>query len=189
MPRTLLTLTRAGPPGTSLMDAERTELMVRLLTRHQDDLFRYAFSLLPHEEDARDALQETNLALCRKFAEYDRNQPFLAWACGFAYLECLKQRSRSRRGALLFDDELMARLAEERAALEPKLAARLQALELCLEELPPASRELVRLRYVGKVGTDELVKRSGVSRRTMFRRLDEIRGALHECIGRRTPAM
>src|SRR4051794_38176508 len=44
------------------------ERLVRLLIRHQDELFRYIFSLLPHREDARDALQETCVALYRKFA-------------------------------------------------------------------------------------------------------------------------
>ena len=51
------------------MDPERAELLVRLLSRHQEELFRYIFALLPHEEDARDVLQETSVALCRKFAE------------------------------------------------------------------------------------------------------------------------
>ena len=70
----------------------RTELMVRLLSLHQGDLFRYVFALLPHEEDARDVLQETSVALCRKFADYDPDRPFLAWAFRFAHLEVLKQR-------------------------------------------------------------------------------------------------
>ena len=66
------------------MEAERTELLVRLLSRYQEDLFRYIFTLLPHEEDARDVLQETSVALYRKFAEYDPATPFLAWAYRFA---------------------------------------------------------------------------------------------------------
>src|SRR5437660_12769380 len=67
------------PRGASL-EEERTELLVRLLSRHQEALFRYIFALLPHPEDARDALQETCVALCRKFADYDSQKPFLAWA-------------------------------------------------------------------------------------------------------------
>ena len=72
------------------MEEARTEEMVRLLAKHQDDLFRYIFALLPHEEDARDALQETSVALFRKWSEYDPEKPFLAWAYGFAVLEVLK---------------------------------------------------------------------------------------------------
>jgi len=167
------------------MAPSRIEQLALLLTRHQGDLFRYIFALLPNEEDARDALQETNLNICRKFDSYDSLQPFLPWAFGFAYLECLKQRTRSRRGATLFDDQLIGQLASDRAALEPELATRLQALEACLESLPPPSRELVRLRYQENIKSDEMVKRVGVSRRTLFRRLDLLRETLHDCISRR----
>ena len=54
-------------------------------------MFRFILSMHPNEEDARDILQETSVALCRKIEEYDPDQPFLPWAFGFAYLEVLKQ--------------------------------------------------------------------------------------------------
>src|SRR5262245_44824362 len=167
------------------MEGESVELLVRLLTRHQEDLFRYIFALLPHEEDARDVLQETSVALYRKLDSYDPTKPFLAWAFRFAYLEVLKHRERSQRSRL-FSRELIERLAAEREPLEPVLQLRLQALEACLGELPTADRELVRRRYQGKAGAEELMRESGSSRRTLFRKLDRIRKALFECISRRT---
>ena len=170
------------------MEAARTELLVRLLSRHQDDLFRYIFALLPHEEDARDVLQETCVSLYRKFADYDPGKPFLAWAFGFAHLEVLKQRERNQRGGHLLSPELVERLAEERAQHEPVLQARLQALDRCLEELSPEDQELVRQRYQGKTRAEELVRHFGTSRRTLFRRLDRIRRLLFDCISRRLAA-
>jgi RNA polymerase sigma-70 factor (ECF subfamily) len=167
---------------------ERTELLVRLLSRHQEDLFRYIFALLPHEEDARDVLQETSVALYRKLAEYDPAKPFLPWAYRFAHLEVLKQRERNQRGSRLLNPELLARLAREREEQEPALQMRLQALEHCLEELPPEDRALLRERYQEKTRTEELVRRSGASRRTLFRLLDRIRRLLLDCISRRTAA-
>jgi RNA polymerase sigma-70 factor (ECF subfamily) len=170
------------------MEADRTELLVRLLSRHQEELFRYIFALLPHEEDARDVLQETSVALFRKFEEYDLAKPFLAWAYRFAYLEVLKQRQRSRRGARLLNLDLIARLAREREQQESVLHARLQALEHCLEGLPPADQKLIRQRYQGQAATDDLVRQLGASRRTLFRELDRIRRVLHDCINRRLAA-
>jgi RNA polymerase sigma-70 factor (ECF subfamily) len=168
------------------VEEARTELLVRLLSRHQDDLFRYIFALLPHEEDARDALQETSVALYRKFAEYDAARPFLPWAYRFAYLEVLKQRERNQRGARLLNPDLLERLAHEREQHEPVLQVRLRALEQCLDELSAADRALIRQRYQEKAPTDELVRQSGASRRTLFRLLDRIRRLLFECISRRT---
>jgi RNA polymerase sigma-70 factor (ECF subfamily) len=170
------------------VEAARAELLVRLLSRHQDELFRYIFALLPHEEDARDVLQETSVALYRKFAEYDPDKPFLAWAYRFAYLEVLKQRERNQRGTRYLSRELVECLARQREQHEPVLQARLQALERCLEELPPAERELIRQRYQGQLKADELMRLAGTSRRTLFRNLDRIRRLLFDCISRRVAA-
>ncbi len=171
-----------------MQEAARAELLVRLLARHQAELFRYIFALLPHAEDARDVLQETSVALFRKAGEYDPDKPFLAWAYGFALLEVLKHRKRVRRGGRHLADALVERLARERQESEPFLHNRLAALEHCLKELPPADRELIRERYELRTSIDELVRRFGPSRRTLFRNLDRIRRLLFECINRRTAA-
>jgi RNA polymerase sigma-70 factor (ECF subfamily) len=168
------------------VETSRTELLVRLLSKHQEELFRYIFALLPHEEDARDVLQETSVALYCKFAEYDADKPFLAWAYRFAYLEVLKQRERNQRGTRHLNRDLIERLAREREQLEPLLQARLLALEQCLAELSLEDRELIRQRYQCKAGTEELLRQCGASRRTLFRRLDRIRRVLCACINGRT---
>jgi RNA polymerase sigma-70 factor (ECF subfamily) len=174
--------------GVVPVGPERTELLIRLLSRHQEELFRYIFALLPSEEDARDVLQETCVALCRKFADYDPHKPFLAWAYGFAHLEVLKQRQRNQRRACLLSPELIDCLAREREPHEPVLQARLLALEHCLEELSPADQELIGRRYAGGTRAEDLMRQFATSRRTLFRKLDRIRRALFECISRRVEA-
>jgi RNA polymerase sigma-70 factor (ECF subfamily) len=180
--------TRFVDRGGAPVEAGNGELLIRLLSRHQEDLFRYIFALMPHEEDARDVLQETSVALYRKFAEYDPAKPFLAWAYRFAYLEVLKQRERNQRGNRHLNPDLIERLAREREPYEPVLQARLQALEHCLDELAPADQDLIRQRYQHKAPTEDLVKQFGTSRRTLFRKLDRIRRLLFDCINRRVAA-
>jgi RNA polymerase sigma-70 factor (ECF subfamily) len=164
------------------------ELLIRLLSRHQEELFRYIFALLPHEEDARDVLQETSVALFRKVTEYDPAKPFLAWAYRFAYLEVLKQRERNQRAARYLNRDILERLAREREQHEPILRERLQALEQCLQQLPPPDQALIRHRYQGKVEAEELARQLGTSRRTLFRELERIRRVLSSCINRRLAA-
>jgi RNA polymerase sigma-70 factor (ECF subfamily) len=161
-------------------------LLVRLLAEHQDDLFRYIFALLPHEEDARDVLQETSLALCRKFDDYDPAKPFLAWAFGFAHVEVMKQRERNERGTRFLKREVLDHLMQERAEQEDDLQERLLALEHCLDKLAPADRALIRQRYQGKVKIEVLIRQHGTSRRTLFRQLERIRSLLFDCINRRS---
>lgn len=171
-----------------MTDLANAEVVVRLLMKHQDELFRYIYSLLPHEEDARDVLQETSVSLFRKSVDYDPRKPFLAWARGFAYVEVMKQRERNVRGRRMLREDLVEILAREREAEDGTQQNRLLALDQCLNALPPLDRKLIYERYQSGCPVEDLVQQLGTSRRTLFRNLDRIRRALFECINRRMHA-
>jgi RNA polymerase sigma-70 factor (ECF subfamily) len=143
--------------------------------------------LVPPRAEQR--LAEQRLGPLRAPPDPDPARPFLAWAYCFAYLEVLKQRERNQRGSRHLCRELVERLAREREQYEPVLLERLQALELCLRELPPADQELIRQRYQGQADIEELARQAGTSRRTLFRELDRIRRSLFTCINRRLAAL
>ena len=163
---------------------ERTERLVLLLTQHQEPLFRYIFSLVACEADARDILQETSLALYRKFDAYDASRPFLPWAYRFAYLQVQKHREKAARSPLLFGEDVMDLLAHDRERMEPELDQRLQLLDGCLAKLTPQDKELVTSRYAMRQGAEEMMQRFAMSRRTLFRNLELLRQRLHECVTR-----
>ncbi|MBN9520455.1 HTH domain-containing protein, partial [bacterium] len=77
-----------------------------------------------------------------------------------------------------------ARIAHDRAAYEPILAARLAALDGCLGRLPPADRALIHRRYQRNARPDDLAAELGVSRRTLYRSLERIRATLLDCVTR-----
>jgi len=161
-----------------------TETLVLLLTQHQEPLFRYIFSLVPREADARDILQETSLALYRKFDQYDPARPFLPWAYRFAYLQVQKHREKSARSPLLFSEDVIDLLASERTHIEPQLDERLRLLDACLQKLTPLDQELVTSRYAQRQSAEEMMSRFSLSRRTLFRNLELLRQRLHECVSR-----
>ncbi len=161
-----------------------TEALILLLTQHQDALFRYIYALLPNEADARDVLQETSVALFRKFDHYDSSKPFLPWAYRFAYLQVLKLRERSHRQPLAFSEDVLELLADERQTLEPHLENRLRALDNCLQKLPAEERQLVTYRYDQRRPVEEIMEHLGQSRRTLFRNLERVRRLLHDCVTR-----
>jgi RNA polymerase sigma-70 factor (ECF subfamily) len=153
------------------------ENLVLLLTQHQEPLFRYIFSLVACEADARDILQETSLALYRKFEAYDATRPFLPWAYRFAYLQVQKHREKAARSPLLFfSEDVMDLLAHDRE--------RLQLLDGCLAKLTPQDKELVTSRYAMRQGVEEMMQRFAMSRRTLFRNLELLRQRLHDCVTR-----
>jgi RNA polymerase sigma-70 factor (ECF subfamily) len=159
-----------------------TESLLLLLTQHQQPLFRYIFSLVPCEADARDILQETSLALYRKFEQYDATRPFLPWAYRFAYLQVQKHREKSVRAPLLFSEDVMDLLASERAHIEPQLDERLRLLDDCLKKLTTQDLELVTSRYAMRQSAEEMMSRFALTRRTLFRNLELLRQRLHECV-------
>lgn len=162
----------------------RTESLVLLLTQHQEQLFRYIFSLVPVEADVRDILQETSLALFRKFDQYDVARPFLPWAYRFAYLQVQKHREKQARSPLLFSEDVMELLANEREPIEPQLDERLHLLDGCLSKLTPTDKELVTSRYAQRQSAEEMMARFALSRRTLFRNLELLRERLHDCVTR-----
>jgi len=167
------------------MNQSSTEQIVRLLSSYQEQIYRYIFALLPHEQDAKDIVQETCLALCRKFEEYDPERPFLPWAYRFAYLEVLKHRERRPRNGVMLSDDVIELLAHERDVQREMLDARLRALEDCLHHLPAADMELIRGRYHADVPIERLALQLATSQRTLFRNLDRVRRLLFDCISRR----
>lgn len=165
-------------------EPSNTETLVLLLTQYQEPLFRYIYSLVPCEADARDILQETSLALYRKWQQFDTARPFLPWAYRFAYLQVQKHREKSVRSPLLFSEDVMDLLANERAHLENHLDERLRLLDACLQRLSAQDKKLVTSRYAQQESAETMMQRFDMSRRTLFRNLELLRQRLHDCVTR-----
>mgnify|MGYP001458103238 FL=1 len=90
------------------MDA--TSQFVKLWTRHQAEVERYVFMMVPRAADAAEVLQEVSVQLWEKWDKYDTSRPFVPWAIRFAYLEVLKWRQRQAREKLIFSDSLLQQL-------------------------------------------------------------------------------
>jgi len=84
----------------------------------------------------------------------------------------------------VFDDALVNRLADAAAAAEPRHDAQRDALEGCLEKLPPAQRELVLSAYAKGTRIDGLASRRGQTPMSLYKVLHRIRQALLECVRR-----
>lgn len=162
-----------------------SEQLVQQLLQHQDDMFRFIYSLVGNPTDAWDLLQDTSLAIFRKAEEFDPQRPFLPWAFRFCRLTVMDWAKRPRRRRMAFDDDVLALLADERSEMNGELIERLRALVECLEELPELQRRLIAYRYETGATMDQVAERLGVSLRTLYRCMDAIRAWLHECISKR----
>lgn len=163
------------------MNENRDEFITQL-TAAQASLWAYIYSLLPEHGAAQDVLQEANLTLWRKASEFQPGTKFIAWACQVAYFHVLSHRRRTRRDRLVFDEEVIAYLAERQADRAAELAERLAALRGCLEKLPAPSRRLLEERYAPGASVKELAESDGRSVAALSQVLYRIREKLLNCI-------
>jgi RNA polymerase sigma-70 factor (ECF subfamily) len=162
--------------------AEKRDEFIIQLTAAQSSLWAYVFSLLPDHVAAQDVLQETNLTLWRKSADFQRGTNFFSWACQVAYFHVLSHRRRVRRDRLVFGDEVVAYLAERQAERAAELSDRLVALRRCLEKLPRASRHLLEQRYAPGGSVKNLADTDQRSVAAVSQLLYRIREKLLKCI-------
>jgi RNA polymerase sigma-70 factor (ECF subfamily) len=161
---------------------DRQELFVRLFARHERELRRYAMTLLADLVAVDDVMQETSVALWRKFDAYRTEQPFLAWACKFTYFEALKYRKKWQSQRRFFSSETFEALAEDTEPVAEQHESERLALQDCLTKLPEADRELVGLRYATETSIAELAGATGQPAKSLYRALERIRRVLALCV-------
>lgn len=160
------------------------ESFVDRITSAQQALFAYILVLLPNVADANDVLQETNLVLWRKRAEFQADHAFLPWAKAIARYQVLANLKQQRRRRLQFGDALLSQLAEEPDSPGDGEAETV-AIGKCIEELPASNRELLQLRYSTDLTLAELAKRLDRSEGAIRGILYRIRGDLAKCVRRK----
>ncbi len=155
---------------------------VRNITNCQNRLYVYILSLLPNPDRAKDVLQETNLLLWRKAAEFTPGTNFGAWACKIAYYEVLTERRKRQRDKHLFSEGIINLLASDAERRIAELDERSQALDECLERLPAKQRKRLLDRYSPGGSIQSIAEAAGESRGAIATALYRVRANLLECI-------
>jgi len=158
------------------------DVVVQEIARHQPRLRGFLRCLLVHPNEVDDLLQEVNLVLWEKAAEFQAGTDFWAWAAQIARFKFLNYARKCARERLVFDPALLERVAEVAERRLQTLDRRRAALDHCLNQLPPSQRQLVDLRYssgqtIEKIA-DSIGRPAGSIRQTLYR----VRQALLNCI-------
>jgi RNA polymerase sigma-70 factor, ECF subfamily len=167
--------------------SDRNELFVELLTLHQRTLYGFIYTFVPNAADAEDLLQQTSLVLWQKFDEFDAQRSFSAWACGIARFTVLDYLKKKRRSRVIFDDELIACLAETRRNREQVHLSDRALLAECVEELSEGDRKLIRLCYAANRTIKAAAAALDRPVASVYMSLVRVRRLLMDCI-RRTSA-
>jgi RNA polymerase sigma-70 factor (ECF subfamily) len=155
---------------------------VQRLTASQSAMYAFIVSLLGGANDADDVLQETNMKLCRRWSQYDREQPFLRWAYAFARFEVMAYRKSKQRSRLVLDNTLVATIAGELEESSENADSRLKLLEVCLKRLNARQRELIFARYGRGEAVRDIAARLSRPENAMAALFYRLRKILADCV-------
>jgi RNA polymerase sigma-70 factor, ECF subfamily len=161
---------------------EHDDQLVQLIANCQRGLFLYICGLLFSADLAEDVLQETNLVLWKKRAEYQSGTNFYAWACQIAFYEVCKARDTLRRRMPAFSDLFLRRMAPPLEAIVKTPNHLQEYLRECMGALADRDRVLIERRYEDGATTKSIADELGQSVRTVNRSLARIHESLFDCI-------
>ena len=160
------------------------EAFVAQLTAAQGNLYAYVCTLLGGTRDAADVLQEINLVLWRKAHKFDLDRDFTAWAHKFAYLQVMAHREKQTRDRHVsnFSEDTLAKMAAKLETQSSGFAHRARLLDECIKKLSDYQRELIRLRYMERLGVKAISQRLRKSENNIATALYRARLSLIECV-------
>jgi RNA polymerase sigma-70 factor, ECF subfamily len=153
------------------------------VTRAQRSLYGFIATLIWRPADVEDVLQETNLVLWRKAAEFDASREFMPWALRIAQLQAMAHLKKQRRRPL-YQTDLLDRIADEAVTEAAVSNGRRQALARCLQKLMEKHRQLVANRYEPGASVNALAAATGKQPKAVSETLRRIRRTLLDCIER-----
>jgi RNA polymerase sigma-70 factor, ECF subfamily len=164
------------------MGPNEAEQLATYWTAAQRAVAAFIRTLVPEYNESEDILQRVAVALVRKFQEYDRQRPFVAWAIGIAKREVVLYYREMARDRHVFKDSLVDQIAEayQRMPTSPVH----EFLDLCLDELDDRARKVIHLRYVNGLRTLQIAAEMHMTDTAVRKLLSRARILLRDCVNR-----
>jgi RNA polymerase sigma-70 factor (ECF subfamily) len=164
---------------------KRTLDFLSLFVRHQQEIYAYILTLVPHVDDADDLFQEGMTVMWRKFDQFRLGTNFAAWGIQIMRYQILDyRRTLARRRRVLMEDSLFEALMDRIPAIQDEVAVRIEALRKCQALLNDRSRRILKMRYEHNTPIEEIASYLKVSRRHVYHMLGQINGVLLRCMRR-----
>lgn len=154
---------------------------LRLFLKHNNLLFAFIFTLVPHHADAEDLLQDTAATLWNKFDEYKSNTNFLAWAKQTARYKVLNYYSK-KKTIFQFEEDIVEKLASLSEKTLDRYEEQKSALEGCLKKLEPKNIKVVLMRYHQGISIKKIAELSGQPSNTLYKKIPALLFMLRECV-------
>ena len=154
--------------------------------QYERQVFRYAYHLLGHADDADDVKQETFLRAYRAISKFRSDCSLKTWLLRICTNLCRDRiKSKSRHKEVLYDPhDVPADLFWDTDAIDPhEVAERSQMVAVvrsALKGMPEDQRNIIMLREVEDLSYEEIAEVIGCSRASVKLRLFRARQRLRE---------
>jgi RNA polymerase sigma-70 factor (ECF subfamily) len=163
---------------------KRTLDFLGLFVRHQQEIYAYILTLVPHVNDADDLFQDGMTVMWRKFDQFRPGTNFAAWGIQIMRYQILDYRRNLARGKrALMEDSLFEALIDRIPAIQDEVAARIEPCA-CQTLLDDRAKRIIKMRYEHNTLVEEMASYLKVSRRHVYHILGQINGVLLRCMRR-----
>jgi RNA polymerase sigma-70 factor, ECF subfamily len=169
-------------------DEDACNLLVRL---HGGRMLAVARRMLGNEEDARDALQEAFLSAFKAVHRFEGKSKLGTWLHRITVNAALMRLRKHAHDSQPSIDDLLPRFIEDGHQAEPAIewdagrcdlaaqhAETRQLVRRAIDQLPESFREVLLLRDIEELDTDEVAEMLGVTTGAVKTRLHRARQAL-----------
>ncbi len=186
------------PLSSEVLSEDEVNLFARLLAQHQDKLYRVAYRMAGHHEDAQDLMQDALLEAFRSFKRFQRGTYFDKWLYRIMTNTFIDRQRRSKRVGRIESLDAPQGGGEEDGSPPAREVADWSSdpvrvtlgetfdepVQRALDSLPPEFRMVLILSDVEEFSYEEISEMMGTPVGTVRSRLHRARGAMKQSLTR-----
>ena len=155
---------------------------IRLVSENRHRIFGYIYSLTGNRANSEDLLQEALITMWEKFDTFDQETNFIAWAFKIAYFKTKNFQRKTYNSKVIFDEEVMEKVAAVLVEGTPRLDQRYDVLQGCLQKLSERDRDFILSRYQPGARVESVADHYGRKIQAAYKALSRIRKRLYDCV-------
>ena len=164
----------------------------KLLLTYERQMRSLARAMVPGCRDVDEIIQDTSVAMLKKFSSYDSERPFSPWALAFTRMQVMAFLERRKRFSARLSNETLEQIADQSATNAIKQSGnesdRLVALDECVAKLTSKETHLLRRRYYEGMTVSEISDGGEfrASREALYKTYARLVRRLLDCVRMRT---
>lgn len=152
------------------------EMLAELLQRHRQALLTRCYLYLQNQQDAEDAVQETELRVFRAVHGFRQESSFRTWLCAIADRQCHDLARKRARHVLSDHIRELIEIHEDSLRRRAEAADELDLVRRVMQRMPRRERDILMLRFYVDLPLQEMADSLGIglsaAKMRLYRALD-----------------